>query len=181
MRDVSALQSPAAFWALTGCGCFGCTNPPWRHGTKRVCKGFLWPRKRGVMGSSICKDEAAQANTLCSSLGRERPGMHQKELEGKFIHCAGEKHNTKQPQAVSSSPRTLGPNEPPLLTETGGWLEYLEPQSPTLHQGCTVQFGCTRSGKFLFLSMEKEKGRCCVLSASNNPEFCAFWGWNIQE
>lgn len=73
------------------------------------------------MGTGICRDGAAQANTLCSFLGREKPEMHQRELEGKFIVLVG--HNTKQPWAVSSSPRTLGPSEPPLLTETGGWLE----------------------------------------------------------
>lgn len=149
MKDISALQSWAAVWALTGCGCSGCTNPPWRHRTKQICKGFLWLRKGGVMGASICRDGAAQANTLCSSLGRKRPEMHQRELEGKYIHSVGGGENTKQPRAVSSSPRTLAPSEPPLLTETGGWLEHLEPQSPSLERGCTVQFGCTSSGKFL--------------------------------
>lgn len=33
-----------------------------------------------------CRDGAAQANTLCISSGRERPEMHQRELEEKFIH-----------------------------------------------------------------------------------------------
>lgn len=60
------------------------------------------------MGSSICRDEGAQANTLCSSLGRERPGMHQKELEGKFIHSAGEEHNTEQPPGSVQQPKDSG-------------------------------------------------------------------------
>lgn len=108
------------------------------------------------MGASICRDGAAQANTLCSSLGRKRPEMHQRELEGKYIHSVGGGENTKQPRAVSSSPRTLAPSEPPLLTETGGWLEDLEPQSSWDEAAlCSLAVPAqgSSSEQFLFLSM----------------------------
>lgn len=131
MRDVSALQSSAAIWALTGCGCLGCTNPPGKQGTKQVCKGFLWLRDKEVLW------ELASAG-----MGQPKLTPFAAPQGGKAQRCIRDNwrgnsfcwwgHNTKQPQAVSSSPRTLGPCEPPLLTETGGWLEHLEPQNPSL-------------------------------------------------
>lgn len=130
VRDVSALQSLAAIWALTGCGCSGCTNPPRRHGIKQVCKGFLWLRKGGVMGT------AGTGQPKLTPFASPQGGKGQRCIKenwrrNSFTLCWWG-HNTKQPWAVSSSPRTLNPSESPLLTETGGWLEHLAPQSPSL-------------------------------------------------
>lgn len=146
MKDVSALQSSTAVWALTGCGCSGCTNPRWRHETKQTCKGFLWLRDEGVMGTSICRHGADQANTLCSSLGKEKSEMHHKELEGKFIHSVGGRHNTKQPQTVSSSPSILAPSEPPLLRQEGGWSIW-SPRVPPCNEAALCKLAVPGQGR----------------------------------
>lgn len=145
MKDVSALQSSAAIWALTGCGCSGCTNTPWRHGIKQVPKGFLWLRKGSLMGTSICRDGAAQANILCSSLGRERSKMHQRELEGKFIHSVLVGATTQS--SPSQCPAAQGfwvPVSLSLLTETGasGAPESL----PAMRLHCAVWLYQVREG-----------------------------------
>ena len=72
------------------------------------------------MGTSNCRDGAAQANTPCSSsAGKARDASERTRGEIHSVNIRG-KHNTKQPQAASCSRRIVAPSKPPLLPETGG-------------------------------------------------------------
>lgn len=72
------------------------------------------------MGTSICSNGAALANTPCSSSGMKTRDASKRTGGEIYSSDVDTEHKTKHPQAASGSSRAPAPSNPSLLPETGG-------------------------------------------------------------